>query len=170
MSIQIRPELPQDREAIRRVNALAFGRTAEAELIDALREGGHVAVSLVAEVEGSVVGHILMSSVAIESPSRRIQALSLAPLAVLPECQRRGVGTALVEAALDAGRQLGARIVVVLGHPGLYSRFGFRPELAQQLSSPFGGGESWMALELLPGSLAGVEGTVEYPPPFQTLA
>lgn len=98
-----------------------------------------------------------------------VNALSLAPMAVLPSHQRQGIGTRLVEASLDACREQGHRIVLVLGHPEFYRRFGFSSESARNLKSPFGGGEAWMALELVPGTLAGISGRIEYPPPFGTL-
>jgi putative acetyltransferase len=92
--------------------------------------------------------------------------LSLAPMAVLPSHQRQGIGTRLVEDGLQLCRDAGHQIVIVLGHPTFYPRFGFSPKLAEPLTSPFCGGESWMAMELLPGALAGIVGTVDYPPPF----
>jgi putative acetyltransferase len=94
-----------------------------------------------------------------------ISALALAPLAVLPENQRQGIGSELVRDGLMACRAAGQRIVVVLGHAHFYPRFGFSSELAVPLNSPFAG-EAWMALELVPEALAGVTGRVCYPPPF----
>ncbi|MGE3818909.1 MAG: GNAT family N-acetyltransferase, partial [Isosphaeraceae bacterium] len=81
----------------------------------------------------------------------------------------QGSGSRLVEDGLQECRRLGHRIVVVLGHPEFYPRFGFSATLAQRLESPFGSGDAWMARELAPGALAGVEGRVEYPPPFQAI-
>src|SRR5205807_1121913 len=91
-----------------------------------------------------------------------IEALALAPMAVRPSHQRRGIGTKLVEDGLRACREAGHKIVVVLGHPPFYRRFGFSASLAVPLSSPFSGGGSWMAVELVPGALAGVVGRVVY--------
>ena len=162
----IRPETPADFPVVFEVNRRAFGRDAEAVLVDALRDGGYVEVSLVAEVAGEVVGHILFSRLPIRAAAGTVGAVSLAPMAVLPGHQRKGVGSGLVRAGLEACRAGGHGIAVVLGHPAFYPRFGFAPELAERLESPFGGGEAWMAVELVPGALAGVEGRVEYPPPF----
>jgi putative acetyltransferase len=92
-------------------------------------------------------------------------ALALAPMAVLPAHQRRGIGSALVRRGLEICREQGARIVVVVGHPEFYPRFGFSAELARPLKSPFSG-EIWMAAELIPAALEGVTGKVAYPPPF----
>ena len=122
-------------------------------------------MSLVAVADGQLVGHILFSDLPIVTPDGVVPALALAPLAVLPERQRQGVGIALTEQGIEACRQMGARIVIVLGHPEYYPRFGFSAELARPLESPYAGA-SFMALELVPGALAGVRGQVEYPPPF----
>jgi putative acetyltransferase len=102
MSVHIRPETAADYEAIRHVNRLAFGQPAEAQLVDALREGGHVRLSLVAEEAGQIIGHILFSHLPIITATGVVEALALAPMAALPERQRPGVGTRLVEAGLAA--------------------------------------------------------------------
>lgn len=162
----IRPETAADHEAIRQVNRLAFGQDAEARLVDTLREGGYVRLSLVAEKDGQVVGHILFSDLPIITEAGTVPALALAPLAVLPTFQRHGIGSALVRNGLDACREQGHRIVIVLGHPEFYPRFGFSHEATTKLESPYSGKSSFMALELAPGALAGVGGRVEYPPPF----
>ena len=169
MNVVIRPETVQDRAAIWHVNQAAFEGDAEANLVDALRDGGFVDASLVAGVDGRVVGHILFSRVTILAKSATIDALSLAPMAVLPSHQRQGIGTMLVESGLAACREQGRKIVLVLGHPEFYTRFGFSAELAQQIESPFGGGEAWMAIELTEGSLGGIEGRIQYSPPFTAL-
>jgi putative acetyltransferase len=162
----IRSETVADHEAIRRVNQLAFGQDEEAGIVAALRDGGYAQVSLVAEVNGVVVGHILFSDLPILTDGGTISALSLAPMAVLPEYQRRGLGSALVVQGLEACRAAGHRIVIVLGHPQFYPRFGFSAKLAEPLASPFGGRAAWMARELVPGALDGIAGWVRYPPPF----
>lgn len=165
MSLSIRPESPTDHEAIRQVNRLAFGKDEEARLVDALRDGGYVQVSLVAERDEQIVGHVLFSDLPIITDSGTVPALALAPMAVVPKFQRQGIGSQLVRCGLDVCREQGHPVVIVLGHPAFYPRFGFSSELAQPLLSPFSG-EAWMALELVPGALDGVAGRVEYPPPF----
>lgn len=162
---RIRPELPADSRAVHAVVAAAFDREDEARLVDELRSGGYVRVSLVAEWGGQIVGHILLSDLPIVGRGQSWSALALAPLAVTPELQNQGIGTRLVQAAHEAARVTGHRIVVVLGHPSYYPRFGFRAELAIPLEAPFQG-ESFMAMELVPGALRGVAGRVVYAPPF----
>jgi putative acetyltransferase len=165
MRVSVRPESPADRDGIREVNRAAFGQEDEARLVDALRTGGHVRVSLVAEENGRVVGHILFSELPIATQVGTVEALALAPLAVAPSRQRRGIGSVLTREGLRASRSAGHRIVVVLGHPEFYPRFGFSARLAERLKSPFSG-PAFMAAELVPGALEGVEGAVIYPPPF----
>ncbi len=169
MNATIRPEGIEDQQSIWHVNQTAFEGDAEAKLVDTLRDGGFVHVSLVAEVDGTVVGHILFSRVAIVTKVGTVDAQSLAPMAVLPSHQRQGIGTKLVELGLAACREQGHRIVVVLGHPEFYPRFRFSAELAKQIESPFGGGEAWMALELSQESLGRIEGRIQYSPPFMAL-
>jgi putative acetyltransferase len=166
MSITLRPETTADHEAIRQVNRLAFGQEEEARLVDALRDGGYLWLSLVAEQTGRVEGHILFSDLPIITEAGTVPALAIAPLAVLPKFQNQGVGSALVRRGLEVCREQGHRIVAVLGHPNFYPRFGFSPKLASALSSPFDGRDAWMALELVPGALQGISGRVEYPPPL----
>jgi putative acetyltransferase len=169
MSFVIQPERTADLEAIRHVHRLAFGRDDEARLVDALRLGGFARVLLVAEKDGQVIGHILFSDLPIITQDGTVAALSLAPLAVLPAYQRQGIGSALVRRSLEVCKEQGHRIVIVLGHPQFYPRFGFTSKQAAQLESPYSGRESYMAVELIPGALDGVRGWAQYPPPFEPL-
>lgn len=166
--VTIRPEVDADHPSIRQVHRLAFGQDAEGILVDALRNSGLVTLSLVAELDGQVVGHILFSGIRIVSKVRSVDALALAPMAVLPEHQRKGIGSSLIESGLEQCRQAGHRIVIVVGHPNYYTRFGFSPELAVPLESEYAG-EAFMAFELVPGALEGVAGVVQYSPPFRAL-
>jgi putative acetyltransferase len=120
----------------------------------------------VAEKDGQVVGHILFSDLPILTDAGTLSALALAPLAVLPEFQNQGIGSALVRRGLEVCKGRGHPIVVVVGHPHFYPRFGFSAKLAARLDSPFSGRESFMAVELVPGALEAVAGSVQYPPPF----
>ena len=167
----IRPETPTDIAAIYNVNQLAFdGRQEEPDLVDAIRLSDDFipGLSLVTEVDGRVVGHILFSRIHIETETGPIPVISLAPIAVLPAFQNQGIGSALVRQGLAECRRLGHAIVIVLGHPNYYPRFGFSAGLAKTLECPYGEvGDAWMALELVPGALAGVRGRVVYPPAFE---
>lgn len=163
--LSIREETPQDYEAIREVNRLAFHQEEEGQIVDRLRADGLVIASLVAVEDGGVVGHILFSELPIETDRGVLRAASLAPMAVRPERQRRGIGSALVLRGLEVCRERGYSIVVVVGHPNYYPRFGFSAERARNLRSPFAG-EAFMALELTPGALEDVVGTVRYPEAF----
>lgn len=167
MALIIRPETQSDREAIRDVNVRAFERENEARLIDLLRASTHFIpeLSLVAVDAAHVVGHILFSRIHIQMPERVVPALALAPMAVLPERQNRGVGAGLIRYGLEECRRLGHRIVVVVGHPAYYPRFGFSSARAKGLEAPYPD-PVFMAQELVPGGLDGVRGTVEYPPEF----
>jgi putative acetyltransferase len=169
MSPIIRPETTADQDAIREVNRGAFGGDDEARLVDALRKGGHARISLVAEQDGRVVGHIMFSTLAIATPGGEVvEALSLAPMAVVPAHQRKGIGSSLVGGGLRACREAGHRIVIVVGHPGFYPRFGFSAKLAEPLRSRYSG-PAFMAVELVPDALRGIAGEVRYPPPFEGL-
>ena len=161
----IRAETLQDLEAIREVNRLAFGQSAEARLVDRLREDGLVITSLVA-VEGLwVLGHILFSELTIENGSAAIRAAALAPMSVIPSRQRQGIGSSLVREGLDECRRRSVAVAVVLGHIGYYPRFGFSAEKAECLRCRYSGSH-FMALELVPRILDGVRGAVKYPPAF----
>jgi putative acetyltransferase len=164
----VREEKERDHAGVRRVNRLAFGQDEEADLVDQLRSGGYARLSLVAEDDGAVVGHILFSDLPIHTRDGvTVDALALAPMAVLPSHQRQGVGSALVREGLRLCAERGHRIVIVVGHPDYYPRFGFSAALAKTLASPYSG-EAFMALELAPGALAQASGgEVEYPPPFE---
>lgn len=166
--VRVREEIAgsgDDCAAIRFVNEEAFGSPEEADLVDNLRTSGLVLVSLVAEVEVRLVGPILFSRMWIDAPSGRIPVVALAPMAVVPEQQRRGVGTLLVQCGVEKLREQKEEVVIVVGHPEFYPRFGFSSQQAESIDNPFPR-EAFMALELRPGTLAGVKGSVAYPPAF----
>lgn len=168
MSISTRPEFIDDYQSIRDVNRLAFGSDGEADLVDALRESGHLRLSMVAEFDELIVGHVAFSDLTISTASGLLSALALAPMAVLPDFQNRGIGSTLVAESLRLCAEAGHSIVVVLGHPEFYSRFGFSAKRAERLSSPYSG-PAFLALELVPGALDKVQGEVQYAPPFSSL-
>jgi len=164
----IRPEDRGDADQVRLINQLAFGRPDEASLVDTLRETDG-ALSLVAVVNDRIVGHILFTSVHIEGQIAG-PAVGLAPMAVLPERQRQGIGSMLVRAGLDACRSAGDTAVVVLGHPDFYPRFGFVPAVTRRLRCEWPvRPEVFMVMELRPGALTGAGGLVRYRPEFSAV-
>ncbi|MBI3839236.1 MAG: N-acetyltransferase [Planctomycetia bacterium] len=165
MTFKVRPEGPENVLAIRAVNRAAFGRDDEGKLVDVLRAEGFARLSLVADEEGQVVGHILFSDLGIVGQGSTVAALALAPMAVVPSRQRQGIGSALVREGLRRLVDQGQRIVLVVGHRAYYTRFGFSAQLAKKLTSKYAG-DSFMALELAAGALEGVTGEVKYARPF----
>ena len=157
--MNIREEGLADHAAIRAVNQAAFGTSEEADLIDVLRADGSTLLSLVAGAP--VAGHILFSRMWIAATP----TVALAPVAVEPEQQCQGIGSQLIRHGLQLLRERGERIVIVVGHPAYYPRFGFSQEKAAALEHTFSR-EAFMALELVPGALEGVSGPVTYPPAF----
>ncbi len=183
MMALIRSETPADYATVFDVNLLAFGRPDEANLVDAVRpRAGHSPglsvdplISLVAELDGRVIGHILLSPVTVTvvevtGKSRKWPAMGLGPLAVIPDYQRQGIGSQLILAGLDGCRQIGQDIVFVLGHPDYYPRFGFEPATAKGLHyhqdelAPY-----FFVIELAPAALAGRTGRVRYLPAFEEI-
>jgi putative acetyltransferase len=159
----IRAEEPSDVAAIRDVHVAAFPSDSEARLVDALRDAQRSTISLVAELDGRVVGHVAFSPV---TAANGASGLGLAPVAVTPQHQKQGVGAALILAGLAAAREMGAPFVVVLGDPAYYGRFGFTAAPAQGLSDEYGGGEAFQAIELRPGGVPRNAGLVRYSPEF----
>ena len=166
--ITVRHETPDDIEAVHRVEEAAFARPNEADAVDAVRRSGGATLSLVASIEDEIVGHIMFSPVRIETADGVLEVLGLAPLAVLPEYQRQGVGSMLTRAGLEECRALGAECVILLGHPDYYPRFGF------ELASHYGlrypepvPDEAFMVIELKKGCLAGRGGLVHFLPEWE---
>jgi len=162
----IRPERDSDKAAVYAVNASAFGTSIEADLVDRLRAQVPETISLVAEDREEIVGHILFSPVTVRSDSV-INMMGLAPMAVTPACQRRGIGSALVRAGLQRCTATGVSAVVVLGHPLFYPRFGFSRAAAFGLHCEYDAPEeAFLAIELIPGALKPFRGLVKYHPAF----
>lgn len=162
----IRAAVPEDAAAIRRVHEAAFERTAEAELVEALVEHGFAEVSLVAEVDGEVVGHVLLSRVSVgEEP-----LLALAPLGVLPGHKESGHGRELVRASLAVARETAFPAVVVLGSPAYYGKLGFEPARRLGLKSPWKAPrEAWRAVRLPAWEDGALKGLVRYPDPWRAV-
>ena len=164
--MQIRPESAEDIAAIRAVNLAAFGTSVEADLVDSLRAQAAPIISAVAEDAGVIVGHILFSPVTLIGQTTPAM-MGLAPMAVAPARQRRGIGSSLVRAGLEECRRIGARAVVVLGHPEYYPRFGFVPASRFALRCEYDVPDNaFMALELDAGALTGMSGVIRYHPAF----
>ncbi len=167
--MQIRAEKENDQDAVHTVNVSAFETPSEADLVNAIREQAKPIVSLVAEDDGEVVGHIMFSPVSL-SGSPNLKLMGLAPMAVAPKHQRKGIGSALVRAGLEQCRNLGFAAVVVLGHPKYYPRFGFSPSSQFGIDSEYDVPEEvFMAMELQPEALSGKTGTVSYHAAFRSL-
>jgi putative acetyltransferase len=165
--VVIRRRAPADDAAIAEINDSAFGGTGESKLVQALRDAGLATIELVA-AEPSVVGHVLFSRLDVAVDGRAVKALALAPVAVRPDRQWRGVGSALIRAGLDRARADGWDAVIVLGDPAYYPRFGFSAAETRHLEAPFEG-EAFMALALRRGALEGRAGRVVYPPAFDVV-
>ena len=167
MTPTIREERPGDFDEVHTIHAAAFGRELEAKLADDLRPIADPLVSLVAELDGRIVGHIIGTPVTVDGYAPPVPAMAFGPLGVVPEHQRDGIGGALMRAAIEACRALGVPFVVLLGHPEYYPRFGFRPAFDYGLT--FAGQQphpAAMALELKSGAMTGLCGEIHYLPPF----
>lgn len=162
--ITIRPEKPNDVPAVHAVNEEAFGQPAEADLVDALREECTDHVSLVATVDGQIVGHVFFTPVTIRQDAKERTGMGLAPMAVLPGFQHQGIGSRLVRAGIAALKEACCPFIVVLGHPGYYPRFGFGPASKHGLACQWEGvpDDAFMVLILDEASMAGVSGVARY--------
>lgn len=163
--VVIRPRAPADDAAIAAINDSAFGGTGESKLVQALRDTSLASIELVAAEPSALAGHVLFSHLDLTVDARAVKALALAPVAVRPDRQRRGIGRALVRRGLDLARAEGWEAVIVLGDPAYYVRFGFSAAEARHLQAPFAG-EAFMAVALRPGVLEGHVGRVVYPAAF----
>lgn len=167
--MRIRSEEPGDEAAVHSVNVAAFGRSAEADLVDTLRQTAQPLISLVAEIDGALVGHILFSPVSLAGHDAR-RIMGLGPLAVMPEHQRQGIGTALVRAGLRRWAALGGEAVVVVGDAEYYERFGFVPALRYALTCEYDvPEEAFMIVELQHGCLRDASGMIRYDEAFNSV-
>lgn len=165
----IRAESEGDWTAVHALNRAVFETSAEADLVDALRKNAQPTISLVAEDDKKIVGHIMFSPVSLSGhPDLRI--MGLAPMAVSPERQGKGIGSALVRAGLERCKQLVFGAVVVLGHPEYYPRFGFSPASGCSIGCEYEvPDEAFMMMELEPGYLRGKSGTIVYHAAFSSV-
>ncbi|BAC89913.1 GNAT family N-acetyltransferase [Gloeobacter violaceus] len=169
--MEVRAEKPEDVEAVRRLNVAAFGRESEANLVDQLR-GVASTFSFVAVESEQIVGHIFFSPVAIAGEcAANLLVLGLAPVAVLPDYQRKGIGSLLIQHGLAECARFGFKAVVVLGSPAYYLRFEFTPAKEKGLGCEYAvPDETFMVLELESGALEGCVGIIKYHSEFNELA
>lgn len=163
----IRPERPDDHPQIRQLLCAAFPSCGEADLVEALRRAGRLCISLIATDGEALLGQIAFSPVTVDG--REAPGLGLGPLAVAPQHQRRGVGSALVHEGLKACRRLQTGFVVVLGDPVYYRRFGFETASRRGLANEYSVDDPFRVLELRPGALESCSGLVQYAVEFATL-
>jgi putative acetyltransferase len=163
----IRNEQDGDAEGIRQVHLQAFGGDVEARIVDLLRQRGHAVISLVHSLDDRIVGHVVFSPVSVAETAAGFRALGLGPVGVLPVCQRRGIGSALIRKGLQQCDAAGYDAVVLLGDPAYYARFGFKPAHAFGLENEWGVGDEFMVLRLREGALDEVQGLVRYGDEFR---
>jgi putative acetyltransferase len=163
----IRPEQPADTDAIYAIHATSFPAPLEARLVDALRDAGRLLVSLVAEYQGMIVGHVAFSPVTAEGAAI---GAGLGPVAVFASHRRHGIAAELIKRGLADCKTAGFGWAVVLGDPAYYGRFGFRAAAEFGLSDEYGGGQHFQVLELSPGAMPVGAGLVQYAPEFAATA
>jgi len=168
MSLAVRPEAGGDREAIRAVHLAAFPTSAEADLVERLHSDLDSEISLVADQAGEILGHVVLSRMAVTRGSHVVRALGLGPVAVLPGAQGGGIGSELIRSALAIAGSLGEELVFVLGDPDYYTRFGFSASAAEPFASPYAG-PFFMALWLRPTDFGPAAGRAEYALAFAAL-
>ena len=163
----IRLEEEKDYSAVHAVNSAAFETSSEANLVEVLRKEAHPYVSIVAEEGEKIVGHILFTPMRLPG-HEELKIMGLGPVAVLPEEQRKGIGSSLIKAGLARCKELGYGAVIVLGHISYYPRFGFTPSVSYSIRCEFDvPAEAFMVLELIPGYLQGAEGIIHYHAAFK---
>jgi putative acetyltransferase len=168
--VKVRFDTPEDRAAIAAVHEGAFGSTQGPEIVGLVEDlladaSARPLYSMAAEMDGRVVGHVLFTAVQIQPKGQGIAAQILAPLAVLPGQQGKGIGSALIKEGMRQLAAAGVDLVFVLGYPDYYSRFGFRPARALGFDAPYaipaGHDDAWMVMELKPGVIGRIHGTVQ---------
>jgi putative acetyltransferase len=168
LNLKIRPEMPFDALAIAQVHTLAFGQDNEAKLVDRIRDSDRYIreLSLVAQINDIVVGHILFSQVDLVGKNSS-KVLAIAPLAVLPQWQNQGIGSALVSESLKIAEGRSEAFVIVLGHPQFYPKFGFQPAIRYGITCGFSVPEEVFMAKPLPTRSEIDQGTIVYPKTFE---
>jgi putative acetyltransferase len=166
-AIEIREEQPDDIRSVRELNQLAFGQPDEGVIVDKLRQNCGDLLSLVALIRDKVVGHILFSPVTIEGENRTVQGMGLGPMAVTPELQRRGIGSALIRTGMTEMKKRGSPFVLLIGHPEYYPRFGFRPASRHGIRSEWEVPDEAFLINVIDESeMQGFSGLAKYRPEF----
>ncbi len=166
MNLIVKQESKKDYRGITHCNDFAFKQREEGVLVESIRKNPKFIpeLSLIAEVDAEIIGHILFFPIIIISKQTSFSSLSLAPMSVVPEYQNKGIGTELVKSGMEKARELGFESVIVLGHEKYYPRFGFKPASNWNIKSPFPVPDgAFMAIELIPNALIKVNGIVIYP-------
>lgn len=176
LRVEVRIEQPDDEIAVREVTKLAFetsefGHNGEAGLVEQLRAQGAATISLVAVCADQIVGHVLFSPATIDAAGRQTHGLGLAPVSVLPEFQRQGIGARLIEAGLELAAQGSSQFVIVLGHPEYYPKFGFVPAVGNNVRCEFEGvpDEAFLIRWFKELESCDEEAVAKYHPVFSTL-
>ena len=168
MDVKIRKEEEKDYKRVYEVNRLAFQQENESKLIEKIRKGENFVpeLSLVAEIDDEIVGHILFSKINIIGDAI-FRSLALAPMAVIPEFQKQGIGGKLIKKGIEKAKELGFDSIIVLGHKEYYPKFGFQKASKWGIKCPFDvPDEVFMAIELANKALENKAGTVKYPKEF----
>ena len=170
MELKIRQESKLDIKEVYKINKLAFEEEGEAKFVELLRNSNTFIpeLSLVATIDNNIVGHILFTKIRIvDSNKNEFESLALAPMAVKPEFQKRGIGGQLIKTGLDKAKGLNFKSVIVLGHENYYPKFGFEPTKKWKITAPYDVPTSaFMGLELVVDGLREVSGIVQYPKEF----
>ncbi|MBX2922219.1 MAG: N-acetyltransferase [Chitinophagaceae bacterium] len=173
MNVKIRQETQDDFNVVFEVNKLTFGQENEAKLVELLRQSNAFVaeLSLVATVDNKIIGHILFSKIIIvDDNHNEFESLALAPMAVIPEFQQKGIGGQLIRSGLDKAKELQYQSVIVLGHEHYYPKFGFVPADKWNIKAPFDvPANVFMGIELTTDGLKDVSGTVKYPKAFEAV-
>ena len=167
MTIRIRKEKLGDAQQIRMVTELAFGQPQEADIVEGLRRTCSNLLSIVAIMDDEIVGHILFSPVTLETKSRQLNGMGLAPMAVSPEYQRQGIGSQMIKQGLFELEKSGCPFIIVLGHPEYYPRFGFNPASRYNIQSEWDVPDDVFMITVFDKQqLKGVTGIARYHPEF----
>lgn len=168
VDVSIGLETPADAAAIRAIHLAAFPTSAEADVVEAMR-GSDGYIGLVAEADGEPAGHLVLTPVTLATGSGDRRGLGLAPMAVLPQHQKKGVGGALLRAAIEGARERGEEFIVVLGEPAYYERFGFRraAPVLRWRSEQY---DPYFLVLTLRGEEPSLAGTITYHPAIEALA